>query len=88
MNATPIERKHMTSPPMDDPEEILAYHARRREIRTRVKRLGHGAQFKATLALEISASLISSVLSGKYIDRVVLGRIEEWLVEQESRPEV
>lgn len=72
------------SPPADNIDALVSYHERRKAIRERVKAMGHGTQFKITLALEISPSLVSSVLSGKYMDQDTLTKIEEWVTSQEA----
>lgn len=72
------------SPPADDMGAVVSYHERRMAIRERVKAMGHGTQFQITLALSISPSLVSSVLSGKYMDVDTLAKIEEWVKSREA----
>lgn len=72
------------APPADNMDAVVLYHERRKAIRERVKAMGHGTQFKITLALAISPSLVSSVLSGKYMDPDTLDKIEGWVKGQED----
>ena len=79
-----VERVPDVSPPADDMRQVVEYHNRRKAVRDRVKAMGHGTQFRITQSLGVSSSLISSILSGRYMDPPTLQKIEDWVNSNEE----
>lgn len=69
--------------PTYDPAE---YDVRRKRVKEMFVRLQRGSQARASYALETSASTISNVLSGRYIDEGVLAKLDRWASDQLAAP--
>lgn len=62
--------------------DMTEYQARRTQVADLFRQLGRGSQQQASYATEISATLISLVLGGRYIDENKLGQLEEWAIQK------
>lgn len=59
-------------------EEIIAYAQLVEAVRELYNLLGRGAQQQAAFDVRVSPSLVSSVLSGKYMSMDILTKLEDW----------
>lgn len=58
---------------------LIAYEVRRARAAAEFDRMFHGSQKTAADELGLSASTVSSVLSGTYRREEVLAKLEDWL---------
>ncbi len=55
------------------------YHERRTRAQAHMKRLGWGAQSRASFAVQLAPTLVSRILNGTYENADHLAKIEGWL---------
>lgn len=59
--------------------DLMSFNQRATIVRAKFKEeVGYGGQTEAAHDLRVSASMVSSVLSGKYYDPVLLDRLDVW----------
>lgn len=66
---------------------MVEYQEKREEVVALFRRLGRGSQQQASYATEISATIVSLVLGGRYIDEPKLTALGRWATERLAKQE-
>lgn len=69
------------------PSDLAQYFADRERVAALYRDLPRGSQTQASYALRTSATMISLVLTGKYVDQSLLSKLETWALTTQAELE-